>query len=267
MVKNFGEYQHYKERNPPWIKIHSKILRDYTLAECLQDASKLHLIFIWVLSSQLDNKIPNNSAWVKQQIGATEDVDLDLFIKHGFLVPWVDPLVNKEDTETLAECLQDASTLHTNADSETEAETYKQEAYKQETETEEHGISKTKKQKKEKTYDEDDFAFAQKMATDISSWSDSFKAPSVERWADDIRKFREYEKVTTELMLATWTAIQADSPIHNQRDGSTWTGWRSIVLTPKNFRKNYHNIRVKLNLDNSNVKPTLADGKPIFVSA
>ena len=197
MVKNFGEYQHYKERNPPWIKIHSKILRDYTLAECLQDASK----------------------------------------------------------------------LHTNADSETETETYKQEAYKQETETEEHGISKTKKQKKEKTYDEDDFAFAQKMATDISSWSDSFKAPSVERWADDIRKFREYEKVTTELMLATWPAIQADSPIHNQRDGSTWTGWRSIVLTPKNFRKNYHNIRVKLNLDNSNVKPTLADGKPIFVSA
>ena len=141
-----------------------EIFQDYEFA-CLQDASKLHLIFIWVLASQLDNKNPNNSAWVKQQIGATEDVDLDLFIKHGFLVQWVDPLANKEDTETLAECLQDASTLHTNADSETETE-----AYKQETETEEHGISKLKKQKEEKTYDEDDLTFAQKMATDISSW-------------------------------------------------------------------------------------------------
>ena len=84
---------------------------------------------------------------------------------------WVDPLGKKEDTETLAECLQDASTLHTNADSETDTETETEtEAYKQETETEEHGISKLKKQKEEKNYDEDDLTFAQKMATDISSW-------------------------------------------------------------------------------------------------
>ena len=246
MVKNFEEYQHYKERNPPWIKIHSKILRDYTLATCLQDASKLHLVFIWVLASQLDNKIPHNNEFIKQQIGATEDVDLDLFVEHGFLVPWVDPLANKEDTETLAECLQDASTLHTNAD----AEAYKEEAYKQETEEQYTSQQKTEQTKKKGgKYDKGDMAFATKMATDIKSWSSTFKTPSLETWANDIRKFRENEKASLELIEQTWTAIQADSPC-KQNIKSKWKGWRSVVLSPTKFRKQFVSVRASLNLEN-----------------
>ena len=28
-VKNWDEFQHYKDRNPPWIKLHNHLLDDY----------------------------------------------------------------------------------------------------------------------------------------------------------------------------------------------------------------------------------------------
>lgn len=101
-VKNFDKFQHYKERNPPWIKVHRSIFDDYEF-ECLQDASKLHLMLIWVLASQCENKIPADPEWLKRKLGVKGRVDLKPLIDKGFLF-----------------CKQDASDLHTNADSETE---------------------------------------------------------------------------------------------------------------------------------------------------
>ena len=238
-IKNFEKFQHYKERNPPWIKIHRELFLDYEFG-CLQDASKLHLMLIWLLASQLDNKIPNSPEFIKEQIHVKEEVDLNLLISKGFLIP-------------LASCKQDASTLHTNADSEAEA-------YKQETETER--VVK----KKGKKYDKGDLAFAKKMASDIGSWSSSFKTPPFETWAEDIRKFRENEKTSLELMQQTWTAIQADSP-HKQKIGSSWKGWRAVILSPSKFRKQYVSIRAKLNLENQAVQKNNTNGKTQFVTA
>ena len=33
-IKNWGEFQHYKKRNPPWIKLHKKLLDDFPLILC-----------------------------------------------------------------------------------------------------------------------------------------------------------------------------------------------------------------------------------------
>lgn len=106
-VKNFDKFQHYKERNPPWIKVHRSIFDDYEF-ECLHDASKLHLMLIWVLASQCDNKIPADPEWLKRKLGVNGKIDLKPLIDKGFLV-----------------CMQDASNMPENADSETESETYK----------------------------------------------------------------------------------------------------------------------------------------------
>jgi len=114
-VKNFEKFQHYKERCPPWIKIHRSIFEDYEF-ECLQDASKLHLMLIWVLASQCDNKIRADPQWIKRKIGVKGPVDIQVLVDKGFLL-------------MEGGCVQDASKMHTNADSEaykpTEAEAYK----------------------------------------------------------------------------------------------------------------------------------------------
>jgi hypothetical protein len=52
-VKNWTEFQHYKDRNPPWIKLHRTLLDDYEFSR-LQDASKAHLMLIWLFASQKD---------------------------------------------------------------------------------------------------------------------------------------------------------------------------------------------------------------------
>lgn len=97
-IKNWQEFQHYKERNPPWIKLHRDLLRDYNFT-CLQDASKLHLMLIWLLASQMNNKIPADEDFIKNQIGVKGKLNLKELIDKGFLV---------DDSNTLAECKQSA---------------------------------------------------------------------------------------------------------------------------------------------------------------
>jgi hypothetical protein len=111
-VKNWKKFQHYKDRTPPWIKLHRDLLNDYKFS-CLQDASKLHLILIWLLSSQLENKIPNDPAWIARRINIQGTIDLNILIEYGFL-----------------EVLQDASSALAKRSPETEA--YKEESEREE---------------------------------------------------------------------------------------------------------------------------------------
>lgn len=96
-VKGFERFQHYKDRRPPWIKLYTSIFEDYEFA-CLQDASKLHLVSIWVLASQLDNRIPADPEWIARRINATTAVDLSILIEKGFLIA----------SKLLASCKQNA---------------------------------------------------------------------------------------------------------------------------------------------------------------
>lgn len=84
MVPNLEKYQHYKDRTPPWIKLHNSILEDYEFGS-LPDASKYHLVAIWLLASRTSNKLPADSGWISKKIEATGKVNLDLLVEHGFL--------------------------------------------------------------------------------------------------------------------------------------------------------------------------------------
>lgn len=103
-VKNWEDFQHYKDRTPPWIKLYNHLLDDFEFS-CLPDASKAHLLSIWLLASRTNNKIPNNSRWIGNKINATESVDLDLLVSTGFLE--IIPSKNKE----LQSMEQDASKM------------------------------------------------------------------------------------------------------------------------------------------------------------
>lgn len=101
-VKNWSEFQHYKFRNPPWIKLHRRLLDDYEFS-CLQDASKAHLMLIWLFASQSDGLVPNNPKFLKMKLGLTSEPNLKWLIDHGLLIP------EQDASNAPAECEQSAS--------------------------------------------------------------------------------------------------------------------------------------------------------------
>lgn len=84
-VRNYDEFQHYRDRTPPWIKLYNAILDDYEFA-CLTDQQKWHLVAIWLLASRCENRIPNDARWIAKRINAEAAPDLRPLISRGFLV-------------------------------------------------------------------------------------------------------------------------------------------------------------------------------------
>jgi hypothetical protein len=83
-VKNYDKFQHYADRTPPWIKLYNELLDNYEFG-LLPDASKAHLIAIWLLASRSKNKIPLDPKWVAKRISASEPVDLTILRNAGFI--------------------------------------------------------------------------------------------------------------------------------------------------------------------------------------
>lgn len=84
-VKNFEQFQHYKDRTPPWIKLYNTTLDDYEFGR-LSDASKWHLVAIWLLASRYDNKIPDDAEWISSKANAITQVDIEALVNAGFLI-------------------------------------------------------------------------------------------------------------------------------------------------------------------------------------
>lgn len=112
-VKNFEKFQHYKDRSPPWIRLYNSLLDDYEFGR-LPDASKAHLLAIWLLASRYENKIPYDPEWVARRINATSPVDLDGLAEAGFIV------ADQSCSGALAERKQDAMPEKRRAEAETE---------------------------------------------------------------------------------------------------------------------------------------------------
>jgi len=112
-IRNWSQYQHYRDRNPPWIKLHISILasEDWVM---LDDASKLLAIVCMMVASRHDGTIPDNPGYIQRVAYLSRKPNFKPLIDCGFLEP-----------------LADASTLL--ADARPEKETY---SNKSETETE-----------------------------------------------------------------------------------------------------------------------------------
>lgn len=107
-VKNFEQFQHYKDRSPPWIKLYNELLDNYEFA-CLRDASKLHLVMIWLLASRSNNDLPYDPEWVRKRINATDKVDLDALAEAGFIIVNQElPLPEQDASNQLADSKQSA---------------------------------------------------------------------------------------------------------------------------------------------------------------
>lgn len=97
-VKNWSEFQHYKDRNPPWIKLHNHLLDDYEF-EMLGDAAKGHLLCIWMLASRTKNEMPYDDKWITKKIGASSKVNLEALVSAGFLIVEQDASMMLQEVE------------------------------------------------------------------------------------------------------------------------------------------------------------------------
>ena len=86
LVKHWAEFQHYKRRSPPWIKLHRSLLSDYDFTR-LRDVDKAHLLLIWIEASNHNGAVPNDASWLRRRLGLHSDPNLKLLINQGWLTP------------------------------------------------------------------------------------------------------------------------------------------------------------------------------------
>lgn len=105
-IKNWDSFQHYKDRNPPWIKLHRALLDDYEFAS-LEDAVKGQLMLMWLFASQNEGRIPHDAKFLERKLGLTEKCRLDELIRNGFLIP--EQPASSDASNELASSKQDAT--------------------------------------------------------------------------------------------------------------------------------------------------------------
>jgi len=113
-VKHWQEFQHYKKRNPPWIKLHKRLLDDFVF-QGLPLASRALAPMLWLLASESsDGSITSDLDDLAFRLRTTP-VDISTAINPliltGFLL---------DASKALALCKQGA-TLETEAESKTDS--------------------------------------------------------------------------------------------------------------------------------------------------
>jgi len=106
-IKDWEKHQHYKDRNPPWIKLYKEVIDDYDIT-CLQDASRLLQMLLWILASQMNNRIPFDIEWLQKRLNLNTKPNLNELIDKGFIIPDSDMLAERKridipETETYRE--------------------------------------------------------------------------------------------------------------------------------------------------------------------
>lgn len=105
-IKNWKNFQHYKDRNPPWIKLHYELITSHDWV-IWDDASKLLAVACMMIASRNEGRIPADESYIQKVAHLQKKPDLNPLIKSGFFV--------------------DASALLADASAKTETEAYKQE--------------------------------------------------------------------------------------------------------------------------------------------
>lgn len=87
-IRDWRNHQHYKDRNPPWIKLHYSILTSPEWV-VLADASKALAIACMLVASKNDGIVPNDPAYIKR-LCYLNACNLKPLVECGLLVPLAD---------------------------------------------------------------------------------------------------------------------------------------------------------------------------------
>ena len=88
-VKNWSDFQHYKDRSPPWIKLHKALLDDFDY-QCLPIASRALAPMLWLLASEnMNGMIYADQKKLAFRLRVSEqeiEEGLEPLIQAGFLI-------------------------------------------------------------------------------------------------------------------------------------------------------------------------------------
>lgn len=84
MVVNWGQHQHYKNRNPTWIKLSTSLADDYHYSG-LSDQGKLVWLSVLILAAKNGNKIPLDPVWIQHRACLGHVPDLQPLFDCGFI--------------------------------------------------------------------------------------------------------------------------------------------------------------------------------------
>lgn len=102
-VRNLKKYQHYKNRNPPWVKLHNKLLADQEFVGLRDSAWRLAFELV-LLSSTNGELIPADAQSLSFLLRRkVKQADIQLLESIGFIVD-----ASNNASKVLAECLQPA---------------------------------------------------------------------------------------------------------------------------------------------------------------
>jgi len=115
-IKNFRLYQHYKDRNPTWIKLYYQLLDDpeFIRLDCV---SRCYYFTLLMVASRQNNVIDADPTFLRIVMRLDHEPDVTPLIHSGFLLA----SRYKPASSTLASCKQNAL-----------SETYTKEAYTKE---------------------------------------------------------------------------------------------------------------------------------------
>jgi hypothetical protein len=108
-VKDWHRFQHYSDRNPPWIKFYTELLSNLDFLQ-LVEAAQAQLLKLWLLRAQF-GRLPNDPKLIAGKIATTGKFHLQALIDAGFIVPTDDPesIEDKKDDDASKPPKQSAS--------------------------------------------------------------------------------------------------------------------------------------------------------------
>lgn len=83
-VKNLEKYQHYKDRDPKWIKLYYSILDDEAFI-FLSEVDRCRYMTCLIIASRNHNKIPADPAYLKKVMRLDRNPDLEPLLSCGLL--------------------------------------------------------------------------------------------------------------------------------------------------------------------------------------
>jgi hypothetical protein len=115
-VKNWRNFQHYKDRNPPWIKLHFSLLSSEDWVT-LDDSSRVLAVACMLIASRNEGVIPSDMAYLKRVAYLNKPPNLKPLIDCGFLE------ADSESKQTLADARPETE-AYTSTEKKTEGEVF-----------------------------------------------------------------------------------------------------------------------------------------------
>jgi hypothetical protein len=112
-IKNWSQFQHFKDRRPPWVKLYRDLLDDKEWHKLDPKSAKL-LVMLWLIASENDGILPDTGtiAW---RFRVSEKAVLDA-------IPELSHWLEHDDNEVISSGYQDGDELASGAYIETETE-------------------------------------------------------------------------------------------------------------------------------------------------